>query len=69
MMKSCIINFNVISFVVADDDTEKWNKIYATNILALQICSREALKSMKANNITDGCIVNISRLAILLLLS
>lgn len=36
--------------------------IYGLNLIALQICCQEALKSMKAHNINDGHIINISSL-------
>ncbi|XP_075211127.1 farnesol dehydrogenase-like [Lycorma delicatula] len=40
--------------------TDLWRQLYNTNILALQICSREGIKSMKKHNIDDGYIINIS---------
>lgn len=45
-----------------DGDISKWRQIIDTNILALSICTREAIASMKANNI-KGHIVHINSIA------
>ncbi|XP_075210575.1 uncharacterized protein LOC142317921 [Lycorma delicatula] len=44
---------------LADGLTENWKSIMDVNILGLTVCTREALKSMKAHNIDDGNIINI----------
>ncbi|XP_055533225.1 farnesol dehydrogenase-like [Wyeomyia smithii] len=46
----------------ADDDGESLQDILDTNVLGLTLCSREALKSMKARA-TDGHIVHINSIA------
>ncbi|XP_075238671.1 farnesol dehydrogenase-like [Lycorma delicatula] len=40
--------------------TDVWRKMYNINVIALQICSREGIKSMRKHNIDDGYIINIS---------
>lgn len=42
-----------------DGDTEAWKTIFDVNVLGLCIATREAVKSMKENNI-DGHIVHIN---------
>ncbi|KAJ3660791.1 hypothetical protein Zmor_005222 [Zophobas morio] len=44
---------------LTDGETEKWKKIFDTNVLGLCIATREAVKIMKANKI-DGHIVHIN---------
>ncbi|XP_050306116.1 farnesol dehydrogenase-like [Anthonomus grandis grandis] len=44
---------------IIDGDFEKWKLTLDTNVLALAICSREAIKNMKENN-TKGIIININ---------
>ena len=46
---------------VSDGITDNWRQMLETNVLALTICSREALKSMKAHDFDEGHIVNINR--------
>lgn len=48
---------------LADGEIQDWRNVLDVNLLALTICSREALKSMKAHNIDDGHIINISSIA------
>ncbi|XP_075238673.1 farnesol dehydrogenase-like [Lycorma delicatula] len=40
--------------------TDDWRQIYDINVIALQICSREGIRSMRKHNIDDGYIINIS---------
>ncbi|KAJ3660775.1 hypothetical protein Zmor_005206 [Zophobas morio] len=47
---------------LTEGDTEKWKKIFDTNVLGLCIATREAVKIMKANKI-DGHIVHINSVA------
>jgi len=44
---------------IIDGDIEKWKPVLDINVLALAICTREAIASMKANNI-KGHIININ---------
>ncbi|KAJ3660772.1 hypothetical protein Zmor_005204 [Zophobas morio] len=44
---------------LTEGDTDKWKKIFDTNVLGLCIATREAVKIMKANQI-DGHIVHIN---------
>ncbi|RZC36609.1 adh short and/or KR domain containing protein, partial [Asbolus verrucosus] len=44
---------------LVDGDTEKWRKIFDTNVLGLCIATREAVKVMRANNI-DGHVIHIN---------
>ncbi|XP_075210576.1 farnesol dehydrogenase-like [Lycorma delicatula] len=40
--------------------TDAWRQIYDINVIALQICSREGIKSMRKHHIDDGYIININ---------
>lgn len=42
-----------------DGDSDKWRKILDVNVLGLQIATREAMTSMKANKV-DGHIIHIN---------
>lgn len=44
---------------IDEADIENIKQVLSTNVIALTICTKEALKSMKANNV-DGFIINIS---------
>ncbi|RZC42719.1 adh short domain containing protein, partial [Asbolus verrucosus] len=44
---------------LVDGDTEKWRKVFDTNVLGLCIATREAVKVMRANNI-DGHVIHIN---------
>ena len=48
---------------IADGKTEEWREILETNVLALLIGCREAVRAMKANDPSGGHIVNISSVA------
>jgi NADP+-dependent farnesol dehydrogenase len=47
---------------LTDGDTDMWKKVLDTNVLALCIATREAVKVMKENKI-DGHIVHINSIA------
>ncbi|GLV42884.1 uncharacterized protein CBL_09964 [Carabus blaptoides fortunei] len=47
---------------LTEGKTEDWKQILDTNVLGLCICTREAAKSMKENNI-DGHVVHINSIA------
>ncbi|KAL1465735.1 hypothetical protein WDU94_005278 [Cyamophila willieti] len=44
-------------------DSDIWRNIYEVNVLALNICTREAVQSMFANNIDDGYVININSIS------
>jgi NAD(P)-dependent dehydrogenase (short-subunit alcohol dehydrogenase family) len=44
-----------------DGPTESWRKIFNLNVLALSVCTKEALQSMKERGVDDGHIVHINR--------
>jgi len=48
---------------IADGKTEEWREILETNVLALLIGCREAVRAMKQNDPSGGHIVNISSVA------
>jgi len=48
---------------IADGKTEEWREMLETNILALLIGCREAVRAMKQNDPSGGHIVNISSVA------
>ncbi|XP_022197340.2 dehydrogenase/reductase SDR family member 11 [Nilaparvata lugens] len=45
---------------LAEESTANWKDMLGVNVLALSICTRETLKSMKTHGINDGHIINIS---------
>lgn len=42
---------------MADGDTEEWRRIFDVNVLALCICTREAVKIMKENGIAGHIVL------------
>lgn len=48
---------------LADGETSEWRQMLDVNILGLSICTREALRSMKEHNVTDGHIVHINSIS------
>lgn len=47
---------------LVEGDAEKWRTILETNVLGLCICTREAVKDMKAHGV-DGHIVHVNSVA------
>lgn len=47
---------------VLDGEIEKWKSVMNTNVIAVALCTREAVKIMKAHNI-KGHIINVNSLA------
>ncbi|XP_069683503.1 farnesol dehydrogenase-like [Periplaneta americana] len=45
---------------LTDGPVENWRKIYDLNVLALSMCTKEALQSMKEKGVDDGHIVHIN---------
>nr|CAD7444291.1 unnamed protein product [Timema bartmani] len=43
-----------------DGKTDQWRQILETNILGLNICTREAYQSMKSRGVDDGHIIHIN---------
>ncbi|XP_069683506.1 farnesol dehydrogenase-like isoform X2 [Periplaneta americana] len=48
---------------LSDGPVENWRKIYDLNVLALSMCTKEALQSMKEKGVDDGHIVHINSVA------
>ncbi|PNF16602.1 Dehydrogenase/reductase SDR family member 11 [Cryptotermes secundus] len=46
---------------LTDGPVEKWRKIFDLNVLALSVCTKEALQSMKEKGVDDGHIIHINR--------
>lgn len=44
-------------------DTNDMKQMFDTNVIAINICSREALKIMEETKIKDGHIINMNRYA------
>ncbi|XP_023723991.1 farnesol dehydrogenase-like [Cryptotermes secundus] len=59
-----INNAGVGSFnSIRDGPVENWRKIFDLNVLALSVCTKEALQSMKEKGVDDGHIIHISSIA------
>ncbi|XP_067121044.1 uncharacterized protein [Centruroides vittatus] len=60
----CINNAG-LSFVcpLMNGSTEKWRELLQVNVLALCICTREAIKLMREKGIEDGQIIHISSMS------
>jgi NAD(P)-dependent dehydrogenase (short-subunit alcohol dehydrogenase family) len=46
---------------VTDGPSENWKSIFDLNVLALSVCTKEAIESMKSRKVDDGHIVHINR--------
>ncbi|RZC38502.1 dehydrogenase/reductase SDR family member 11 [Asbolus verrucosus] len=47
---------------LVEGDTEKWRKVFDTNVLGLCVATREAVKAMRAHDV-DGHIVHVNSVA------
>jgi len=47
---------------VMDGDTEEWREMFDVNVMALLICTREAVRDMRERGV-DGHVINISSLS------
>lgn len=60
----CVNNAGLINNApLLSSPTEKWREMLDVHVLALCICSREAVKSMRERKVDDGFIVNMCSLA------
>ncbi len=48
---------------ITDGSTEEWREMLETNVLALLVGCREAIRAMKSNDLPGGDIVNVSSVA------
>lgn len=56
----CVNNAGLINNApLLSSPTDKWREMLDVHILALCICSREAVKSMRERNVDDGFIINM----------
>jgi NAD(P)-dependent dehydrogenase (short-subunit alcohol dehydrogenase family) len=44
-----------------DGPSENWKSIFDLNVLALSVCTKEAIQSMRERQVDDGHIVHINR--------
>jgi NAD(P)-dependent dehydrogenase (short-subunit alcohol dehydrogenase family) len=44
-----------------DGPAENWKFIFDLNVLALSVCTKEAIQSMRERQVDDGHIVHINR--------
>ncbi|XP_070573644.1 dehydrogenase/reductase SDR family member 11-like [Ptychodera flava] len=54
------INFDT---TLLDGRTDQWRNMLDVNVLALSICTREAVKQMKEKNIDDGHIIHMNSMS------
>ena len=47
--------------LLTEGPVENWKTILDLNVLALSMCTKEAIQQMKAKGVTDGHIVHINR--------
>ncbi|XP_074642228.1 dehydrogenase/reductase SDR family member 11-like [Tubulanus polymorphus] len=60
----CVNNAGMaLNSPLGSGDTEAWRCMLDLNVLALSICSREAVQSMKSRGVNDGHIVNINSMS------
>lgn len=60
----CVNNAGVgTRSTLLEGTTEDWREMLEVNVLALCICTREAIKSMKERKVDDGQIVHISSMS------
>lgn len=60
----CVNNAGIgPSSTLLEGTTEQWKEMIDVNVLALCICTREAVKSMQERNVDDGQIVHISSMS------
>lgn len=52
----------IFSSIIVDGTVSEWKRILDVNVIALSICSREAVKSMNSRNLEDAHIIHLSRL-------
>jgi NAD(P)-dependent dehydrogenase (short-subunit alcohol dehydrogenase family) len=54
---------NLLAICDTDGPIENWKSIFDLNVLALSICTKEAIQSMRDRKVDDGHIVHINRYA------
>ncbi|XP_046368853.2 dehydrogenase/reductase SDR family member 11-like [Haliotis rufescens] len=60
----CINNAGLaLDAPIIDGDSEQWNNMWEVNVMALCLCTRESVKSMRERDVDDGHIVNINSLS------
>lgn len=50
---------NALYFILGS--ASEWKQMFDTNVIAMNICNREAIQIMQETNISDGHIININR--------
>jgi len=55
MVKKELFFFNI------DGTVSEWKRILDVNVIALSVCSREAVRSMNSRNLADAHIIHLSR--------
>ncbi len=56
----CVNNAGLgVTATILEGNVEEWKKILDINVLGLTICTKHAVKSMKAKGIDDGHIINV----------
>jgi len=52
---------DLLAICDTDGPTENWKAIFDLNVLALSVCTKEAIQCMQDRKVDDGHIVHINR--------
>jgi len=53
--------YSSLPLCVSDGPVDNWRKILELNVLALSVCTKEAIQSMKERSVDDGHIIHMNR--------
>lgn len=62
--KNCLLHiiiYYIYCLFIIDGTVSEWKRILDVNVIALSVCSREAVRSMNSRNLEDAHIIHLSR--------